>query len=409
MPCDLQNGRVLSKPHGYRGTMRFVALGILVPVALTPGILAIGGGDPREYVFVFSACIALLGIVAGLWPALLGAVVSFVLADYYFVPPVRTFTLLDRFDTVNLAVLLGTAVVVGGLADRRRRAQSRAEELSERLSGATTELLHLNQKERSAAEVRLRLARTEEQLRAMEESERFRAELLANVSHELRTPITTILTASTAALDASRPEAAMRALSAVADEAQRLEALVADLLDMTRIEGGALHLRIEPIRLADALAAAIERLQALSPNREVIWPSAASEAFMVQADWRRLGQILDNIFDNADRFATVGAPIRVTVDDGRETAATIYVQNDGPGIPPELGAKVFDRFVRGPSDAARRPGGLGLGLAIVRGLIAAQGGEVGLASDGGSAGTTFWFTLPMTGSDQPMGGVGQRR
>ncbi len=388
-----------------RTTALFAGLAIVVPILLTPAILGLGASQPRDYVFVFSACVALFGIVAGLWPALVAAATSFVLADYYFVPPQHTFTFIDQFDTVNLAALVGTAVVVGGLADRRRRAQRRAEDLSERLSAATTELLRLHHEEREAAELSLRLARTEEQLRTLEESERFRAELLANVSHELRTPITTILTASTAALDSRRPEAASSALSAVAGEARRLEELVADLLDMTRIEGDALQLKPEPIRVTDALAAAIDRLHALSPDRQVTWRSTLPGTLTVQADWRRLGQILDNLFDNADRFAPLDAPIRVSIDGGPGSAARISVQNDGPGVPSELGAKVFDRFVRGPTRADRRPSGLGLGLAIVRGLVAAQGGVVGLESGSRAIATTFWFTLPLAGARQASGGA----
>ena len=93
-------------------------------------ILAIGAGQPREYVFVFSACIALLGIAAGLWAALVGALVSFVLADYYCVPPVRTFTLVDRFVAVNLDVLAGPAAVVGAASQPARcRRPSRAARL----------------------------------------------------------------------------------------------------------------------------------------------------------------------------------------------------------------------------------------------------------------------------------------
>src|SRR5205807_5197286 len=145
--------------------------------------------------------------------------------------------------------------VVGGLGSYRRRAQVRAERLSAELRDANDELVRLNREQAEAAHMSLRLAQTEQQLRALEETDRVRREVLANVSHELRTPISTILTESTSALAGSEvADETGASLSAIAGEAGRLAAMVSDLLDMARIEAGALDLRLEPIVLGEAVS-----------------------------------------------------------------------------------------------------------------------------------------------------------
>jgi K+-sensing histidine kinase KdpD len=210
------------------------------PVAITGPLLRIGSSQPREYVFVYLGYVAIMGVLGGLWPALVAAAASFLLADYYFVPPVRTLTLIDEFDLVNLVVLFGTALLVGGLVSRRRRAQGRAVALAGELSLANAELQRLNREQAEAARIALELERTQRQVRVLEETDRARQELLANVSHELRTPLSSILTGSTALLGRADLAPARDELGSIAAEARRLGRLVGDMLEMARIEGGAL-------------------------------------------------------------------------------------------------------------------------------------------------------------------------
>ncbi len=361
------------------------------PVALTGPLLSIGSSRPREYVFVYVAYVAVMGVLGGLWPALLAAAAGFLLADYYFVPPVRTLTLFDEFDLVDLAMLAGTALLVGGLVSRRRRAQRRAEALAGELSLANAELVRRNRDQEEAARVALELERTQRQVRVLEETDRARQELLANVSHELRTPLASILTGSTALLGRAGLAPARDELASIAAEARRLGRLVADMLDMARIEGGALDLHCEPTDAAEAVQAAIDRLRRHSPARAVRWDAEGAAGVRVLADWDRLAQILDNLLGNADRLAPPGTPLTVDVDalDGR---VVIGVADRGPGVPADLRGRIFDRFVR--SDGAAP--GVGLGLPIVRGLVEAQGGSVWL-EDPPAGGARFAFSLPVPG------------
>jgi two-component system sensor histidine kinase KdpD len=315
---------------------------------------------------------------------------SFLLVDYFFVPPVDTFTIADEEDLVNLTAFLATAIGVGLLASRRRNALLQAQALARQLKQANTELIRLNKEQAEAAQAALRLARSEQQIQALQETDRLRRELLANVSHELRTPLGTILTESTAGDRPRTPAENTAALHTIAAEARRLNALVADMLDVTTIEGGALELDLVPVDVSDAIESAAERLHHVSPDREVEWNREQAHVEAL-ADWDRLGQVFDNLLSNADRFAPRGTPIEISVASEQAGLVTVRVRDHGPGVPNELRERIFERFFRGSSDGSS--GGTGLGLAIVRGLVEAHAGSVAI-DEGEERGAVFRFTLP---------------
>jgi len=206
----------------------------------------------------------------------------------------------------------------------------------------------------------------------------------------LRTPLGTILAESTDPSKERSPEATSQALQTIAAEARRLDALVADMLDITIIEGGALQLELAPLDLDDAIEAAAERLHRVSPDREVLW-NRESARVDVLADWERLGQVFDNLLSNADRFAPPATPIGIEVTHEQGGLATIRVSDRGPGIPVELRDRIFERFFRGKNEG--NTGGTGLGLAIVKGLVEAHAGTVAV-ENGPQSGATIRFTLP---------------
>jgi signal transduction histidine kinase len=287
-----------------------------------------------------------------------------------------------------------TAGLVGLLASERRRAFLRAEALGHDLRQTNAELARLNKEQAAAAQAALTLARSHEQIRALQEVDRSRRELLANVSHELRTPLSTILTESTSALAVKDGLAeAERRLRAIADEANRLKALVDDMLDLAVIEAGALELHFEAVRLADAIEASVQRLHLKSPKRRVEWDEQAS-GVDVLADWGRLLQILDNLLANADRFGPPESAIEVGVQGDGGGLVTVRVRDHGPGVAPELHGRLFERFAHGPGNGSSPQSvGTGLGLAIVKGLVEGHAGSVALEDTGGQ-GASFRFTLP---------------
>jgi len=364
---------------------------VVAPAALTAILLQLQTtSSGREYVFIYMAVVAVIAVLRGLWPALLAAAVSFLLVDYFFVPPVRTLTIADEQDLVNLAIFFGTAGVVGFLAGRRRQAQIRAQGLAMELKNANAELVRLNRDQAAAAQAAVRLARTEQQVQLLQQAEQELRDLLATISHELRTPIGTILTDTTNMLRTQEMNTSVRyRIEGIAVEARRLNRLLADMLSLARIESGALHLTLEPLQVADAVAAAAERLKRTAPDRTVEWDSKEA-GVSVLADWDSLGQIFDNLLDNANRFAPPGTPIAVRIAHEGLGQITIRVIDRGPGVPPAMRERLFNRFVKGPSDAGD---GTGLGLAITRGLVEAHAGSIAL-EDVAPGETTFRFTLP---------------
>src|SRR6202022_2971354 len=312
------------------------------------------------------------------------------LVDSFFVPPMRTLTIADEQDLVNLAIFFGTAGVVGFLAGRRRQAQIRAQALASELRHANAELVRLNRDQAAAAQAAVRLARTEQQVQLLQQAEQELRDLLATISHELRTPIGTILTDTTNMLRTQEMNTSVRyRIEGIATEARRLNHLLADMLSLARIESGALHLTLEPVQLGDAVAAAADRLKRSAPDRRVEWDATAA-GVGVLADWDSLGQIFDNLLDNANRYAPPGTPITVSVGQEDPGRVTVRVVDRGPGVPAEMRDRLFNRFVKGPAMAGD---GTGLGLAITRGLVEAHAGTIAL-EDGKPGETTFRFPIP---------------
>ena len=213
------------------------------PIAITALLSLVQPATARDYVFTYVALVAVLGTLSGLRPALLGAVLSFLLVDYFFVPPLHTLTIADPSDLVALVVFAAVAVAAGGVGSGRRHAQMEAERLTAELRRSNADLERLEREQAEAAAVAVRLAQTQQQVRVLEASDRLRSDLLANVSHELRTPLASILTGGTELLERPNLAVPVRAeVEAMVSEARRLERLVSDLLDMARIEAHAVTL-----------------------------------------------------------------------------------------------------------------------------------------------------------------------
>ncbi|QGP80664.1 sensor histidine kinase [Sphingobium sp. CAP-1] len=234
-----------------------------------------------------------------------------------------------------------------------------------------------------------RMALEEEMLdaRQVRERDRLRSALLSSVSHDLRTPLTTIISA----MHELKRQHPSDLIDAVDAEAQRLNRFVANLLDMARVEAGALPLMVEPTDLFDAVtSAAHDTRQSLLGHELTV--DILPDIPLVRVDPTLLHHILINLLDNAGRYADPDTP--VTIRGQRlPDAITLSVIDQGPGIPPGSEVRVFDTFTR-MEGSDRVKHGTGLGLAIVKGFAEAMGLTVAATNNDAPFGACFTLTFP---------------
>lgn len=223
-------------------------------------------------------------------------------------------------------------------------------------------------------------------------------QLVSTVSHELRTPLTSI-SGSLGLLDGGAagalPESARGLISVAKRNAERLKTLVNDLLDMDRVDSGRLGLQVEPVDLVEAIRDAFEANEPFARNLGIeLVADLPSMPLIVVTDSDRLAQVITNLLSNAAKFSPAGSPVTLSLDRAGPNAR-IRVADQGPGIPAEFRAHLFDRFTQ--SVHTRRLSsqpGTGLGLAIARGIVEQLGGSIRL-DDEVSCGATFEVLLPL--------------
>lgn len=229
---------------------------------------------------------------------------------------------------------------------------------------------------------------------AARQGEALKTALLESVSHDLRTPLASIRATAGSLLDPAMPwtDADRRAAAAAIDaEAQRLNGLVRNLLDLSRIEAGALRPELEAFDLASLVEPVVARLRPLLGDRPVTI-AIDPDLPPVWVDAVHLDAALTNLLENAARHAP-GAAVRIGASSGPDGRVVLRVEDAGPGVPDTALDRLFDRFARLPSADRRARRGLGLGLSVVRGLVHSMGGEV-RAGRGDLGGLAVEVVLP---------------
>jgi len=222
-------------------------------------------------------------------------------------------------------------------------------------------------------------------------------QFLAALSHELRTPLTPVL-ATVSALDAdeSLPAHVRNAVSMIRRNVELQTRLIDDLLDLTRVAKGKIELKIGAVDLHAAAREAAEmcRGDAKAKGVHIELPPEAEPPVYARADGARVRQVLWNLLKNGVKFTPADGEVLITIKPAEGDRVMLHVRDTGVGIPPHLVERIFQPFEQGDPAMARRAGGLGLGLAISKGLVELQGGELSARSAGPSRGSTFTLTLP---------------
>jgi PAS domain S-box-containing protein len=237
---------------------------------------------------------------------------------------------------------------------------------------------------------------------ALREADQRKNEFLAVLSHELRNPLAPIRN-STYVLEHCEPggDQAKRALAVIDRQAAQLAHLVDDLLDVTRITRNKIQLQNDILELNELVRHTVEDHRTLFDRADVrVEFHPASQPMFVSADRNRLVQVIGNLLQNAAKFAGRGGETRITVRaDATERRAVIQVADTGVGMTPELVARLFQPFSQADSTLDRSKGGLGLGLALAKGLVELHGGDITARSAGLGQGAEFVVRLPLAMDD----------
>jgi two-component system sensor histidine kinase KdpD len=240
---------------------------------------------------------------------------------------------------------------------------------------------------------RANLAAEAERVRVLVESERLRNSLLSAVSHDLRTPLTAIAGASSTLIEGDHgidSTTRRELLESIYEEAECLNRLVGNLLDMTRLDAGAVTVQKEWQSVEELVGAVLNRLSRKLANRTVT-TRLPVDLPLIYVDALLIQQVLLNLLENAEKYSPPSAPIEISAS-SLDKKVTIEVGDRGPGLPAGDEKRIFEKFYRSP--AARSRSGVGLGLTICRGIVELHGGKIWARNrDGGGA--VFGFSLPL--------------
>jgi two-component system sensor histidine kinase KdpD len=330
---------------------------VILSIALYPPSAALGV-DAAEAAFLLA--VVLIALVWGRGPAIIAALASGIMYNYVFIPPPYVFTVPTFAEAFLLAGLLAVATVLGTVTDRMRIARQELERLTA--------------------------------------SDHLQKTLLSSISHDLRTPLTAVIGSLSTLIAEGRDleEGVRRELRMIAYEgARQLDRLLAQILEMTRLEAGLTQVRQEPGNLADVVGTALTQLRGTLNGRRC-QVDLAPALPTIRMDDVLLSHALVNVLDNAIKYSPPESPIEVEAHP-TDGWIVISVGDRGVGIPEADLNRVFERFyrVRHASNTASTPAGFGLGLAIAKGIVEAHGGQIWLEQrDGG--GTVARVRLPLS-------------
>lgn len=282
-------------------------------------------------------------------------------------------------------------------AELEDRVRARTQELAE----ANDSLMQEIEERRRIETERLALLEREQVARAHAEAvNRLKDEFLATLSHELRTPLNAILGwAHLLASGRNDPAMLERAISVIRNNAMAQSQLIEDILDVSRIIGGKLRLKLGPVQLSDVIGAALDSVTPAADAKCITVVRDVDDVPPIHGDADRLQQVAWNLLSNAVKFTPRDGQVTVRLHQHGDDLV-LQVQDTGVGISPDFLPHVFDRFSQADGSATRRHGGLGLGMAIVRHLVELHGGTVRAESDGENQGATFTAVLPVRATIQ---------
>ncbi len=324
--------------------------------------------------------VILVAVTQGRGPALYASILVGLSFNFFFIGPYYSFLITRPEDVVAFVVFVTTAILVGQLSSRLEKRVLLTEKQSK-------ELVHVRGKfERAAAQAA--------EADALRKSEQLKTALLDAVTHDLRTPLTSIKAAiSTIRAGSVSPEVQRELFEVIEEEADRLNHFIQGMMDLAKLQAGEVTLASRNVAPEEMVEDALLRAGPLLDGHPVE-VAIASGLPSPKVDPRLISQVIFTLLENAAKYSGSSAKITISVRQ-KENNIFFAVDDEGPGIPSELRGKVFEKFFR----AGFQPG-LGMGLAIARGIVQAHGGKIWIEDGPEQKGTSVQFMIPL--DDVPL-------
>lgn len=360
------------------------------------GLLKLFGTHVNPTTVALSFLLVIL-FVASAWgskPAVLASLLGVICFNFFFLPPVGTFTIRNPDNWVAFFAFLITALTAGHLSARAKRRAEEAESAKQETERLYYELQDTF--ERSS------------QAKALKQSERLKSALLDAVTHDLRTPLTSIkasVTTLLAELYASERkesgallgnEGRKELLEIINEEGDRLDRFIEGLTKLARIDAGEMYLRRQMSSVHEIITAALKRAEPRTRGHQIeVWTE--DELPLIKVDEHAIAEVIYTLVDNAAKYSPETSVIRVRATPESDDTILVSVEDEGQGIRADTRERVFEKFFRAMRDGDvgdRKFPGTGMGLAIARGIIQAHGGRIWIEDAAGHSGAKFVVALP---------------
>lgn len=373
-----------NKSIGYR-----VAVGGIV---LVTAVL----GPFHNYINSITIALTLLLVVLsvatifGSRPALLASFLGVLCFNFFFLPPFYTFSISESQNWIAFFAFLATSLIAGQLSTYARRRAEEAESRQKEIERLYAELQNAFEKASQAE--------------AIKQSEKLKSALLDAVTHDLRTPLTSIKASVTTLLGNSSnmnldEEGKQEFLEIINEETDRLNKFIESMVGLAKIEAGSMNLRKSLQNTEEIIGNALERAKNLLNEHEVktmIEPNLPN----IFVDANSIAEVIYTLLDNAAKYSPKGSEILVTAFLADSKTIEIAVQDQGKGIPNDKREMVFDKFYQAHTkEIHTTASGLGLGLAIARGIIESQGGKIWIEDGRSHYKTRLVFQIPINKND----------
>lgn len=360
----------------------------LLVIAAAVGLLApsVGEINPTTVALSLLLAILLIATILGSRYALVASVVAVLSFNFFFLPPFYTLHISETENWIAFGAFVVTALVAGQLSTYAKRQASESEKRRIQI-----ELLY-----RELQEAFEQASEAE----ALRRSEKLKSSLLDAITHDLRTPLTSIKASATSLLESKKEdllddEAEIELLEIIDEESDRLNGFIEGMVGLAQIESNALHLRKSWTTVQELVNTAVSRAEVSLRSYNVL-VEIQPELPSILIDARSVEEVLFLVLDNAAKYSSKGSKIRMSAVQPADGFVRMTVEDQGKGIPEHLRERVFQKFVRlEDSEIPSTGAGLGLGLAIAKGIIESQGGDIRVEPAADEYITRFVIDLPV--------------